>query len=245
MQPTTAPPVIRATLPGPLDPRWSRLPGLTTNGNDLTLTPDFWLQFADPTWLLCDWAGVRDNLLNATETSEQALEQTVLNYIRVHSRTTADPAEVLATAWDVYAYLFRDDLLPVPGLEDIGPAELRMLREAAILMSLNKVQATGEIANISPVWFFGVAIPMVFGLDDATGQMLDEVYHSTWFAENRRTESIRAHAALGGRLVHGCQSSPDMTGGVVAPYGTDIAAFHATLRAMRAGWITATRNLAP
>lgn len=56
-------------------------------------------------------------------------------------------------------------------------------------------------------------------LDDATGAMLDEVYHSTWFNEYRRVESIKAHAALGGRLVHGCQSVPNQSGGACVPYG--------------------------
>ena len=107
---------------------------------------------------MCDWADVRDELLPVTETGEQALEQAVLDYIRGHGRTTTDPAEVLATAWRVYAYLFRDDLLPVAGLEAIGPAELRMLREAATLMALNKVETDGHISNISPPWFFGEAV---------------------------------------------------------------------------------------
>ncbi|MEV8153393.1 hypothetical protein AB0R11_12375, partial [Streptomyces fradiae] len=30
--------------------------------------------------------------------------------------------------------------------------------------------------------------------------------HGGWFNEPRRIESIKAHAALGGRLLHGCQS---------------------------------------
>jgi hypothetical protein len=239
---TAAPPVIRATLPGPLDPRWSRLPGLRVDGCQVTLQPEYWLRFEDQSWLLCDWAGVRDDLLPVTETGEQALEQTVLNYIRVHSRTTTDPAEVLATAWHVYAHLFRDDLLPVAGLEAIGPAELSMLRQAATLMALNKVQEDGHIANVSPAWFFGHAIPLVFDLDEKLGQVIDEAYHGTWFNEPRRIESVKAHAALGGRLVHGCQSNPNLSGGVVAPYGTDISAFRDELAAMRADWISAIRK---
>lgn len=67
--------------------------------------------------------------------------------------------------------------------------------------------------------------------------MLDEVYHGGWFNEHRRIESIKAHAALGGRLVHGCQSVPDQSGGVVAPYGASMANFRDDLAAFKAGWI--------
>jgi len=56
------------------------------------------------------------------------LEQAALDFIRLHSRSTSDAAEVLAIGWQVYSYLFRDELLPVPGLDQIGPAELRILR---------------------------------------------------------------------------------------------------------------------
>jgi len=244
MSATTAPPIIQATLPGAIDLRWSRLPGLSVSGSQLTLEPAYWIKYEDPTWLVCDWDGVRDDLLPVEETGEQALEQIVLDYINAWGRTTTDPADVLTTAWHVYHHLFRDELLPVPGLEAIGPAELRMLREAAILMSLNKVQADGHIANISPPWFFGQALPLVFDLDEKTGQLIDEVYHGTWFFEGRRIESVKAHAALGGKLVHGCQSSPDMTGGVVAAFGTDMNVFYDELRAMRADWIAAACNLA-
>jgi hypothetical protein len=194
MSPTVAPPVIRAALPGSLDPRWSRLPGLEADGSTVTLGPGFWFRFENPSWLVCAWPGV------------------------------------------------RDDLLPVPGLEAIGPAELKMLREAATLMALNKVEADGHISNISPAWFFGVAVPLVFGLDERAGQVIDEAYHGTWFNESRRVESVKAHAALGGRLVHGCQSYGNLSGGVVAPYGTDISAFRAELGAMRAEWVSAVRE---
>lgn len=35
---------------------------------------------------------------------------------------------------------------------------------------------------------------------------------------------------------HGCQSSPNMSGGVVAPYGFDVARFTAELNAFKGGW---------
>jgi hypothetical protein len=242
MSPVTALPVIRATLPAPIDPRWSRLPGLEIDGSTVTLEPGYWLRFENPTWFVCDWPGVRDDLLPLTETGDLALEQIVLGYIRAHGRATTDPAEVLDTAWHVYAHLFRDELLPVAGLEAIGPDELKMLREAATLMALNKVETDGHISNIAPTWFFGTAIPIVFDLSDETGQLIDEVYHGTWFNEPRRIESVKAHSALGGRLVHGCQSQVNLSGGVVAAYGTDISAFRDELGTMRADWLSAVRK---
>jgi hypothetical protein len=246
MSPTTATPIIRATLPARFDPRWSRLPGLFIEGRSLVIEPgEYFQRYESPSWVICGWSGVCDELLPVTETADQALEQVTLDYIREHGRTTTDPAEVLATAWQVYGHLFRDELLPVPGLESIGRPELRMLREAATLMALNKVEDTGHISIIGAAWFFGAALPVVYDLDDEMGQVIDEAYHGTWFNESRRAESVLAHAALGGRLVHGCQSTPDMTGGVVAPYGADIARFRDEINAMKHGMIDAIRAARP
>lgn len=149
-------------------------------------------------------------------------------------------ASWLVCDWDTVRdhYLFRDELLPVPGLDQIGPAELRMLREAATLMALNKVEMDGTISNIGPCWFFPAATSVVFDLDDDAGAMLDEVYHSTWFNESRRIESVKAHAALGG-LVHGCQSVPNQSGGACVPYGASIEHFRDDLRQFRPQWLTA------
>jgi hypothetical protein len=164
--------------------------------------------------------------------------------LQAPSATFRPAARILATAWQVYGHIFRAELLPVPGLESIGPDELRMLREAATLMALNKVEDTGHISIIGAAWFFGAALPVVFDLSDEMGQVIDEAYHGTWFNESRRAESVLAHAALGGRLVHGCQSSPDMTGGVVAPYGAGIARFRDEINAMKHDMIGAIRAAA-
>ncbi len=233
------------TLPGQLDRRWSRLTGLEVEGSTLTISPEYWFRCEDPSWRVCAWPGVRDHLMPVSESPDLALEQVVLDYITLNSHVTTDPSEVLGIAWEVYAYLFREELLPVPGLEAIDAAKLRMLREAAVLMALNKVTDAGHIANIAPSWFFGAAVPLVFDLDDLTGELLDEVYHSTWFYEGRRVESVKAHAALGGRLVHGCQSAGNLSGGVVAPYGIDVAAFQAELSAMRPDWLARVRAPGP
>jgi hypothetical protein len=133
--------------------------------------------------------------------------------------------------------LFRDQHLAGLGLPQITAGHLRMLREAATLMALNKVELDGHISNVGPCWFFPAATSVVFDLDGEMGGLLDEVYHGGWFNEHRRIESIKAHAALGGRLVHGCQSVPDQSGGVVAPYGATMANFRDDLAAFKAGWI--------
>lgn len=78
-------------------------------------------------------------------------------------------------------------------------------------------------------------------VDVATGESASPTgpsrqYHGGFFTETRRIESIKAHAALGGRLVHGCQSSPNMSGGVVAPYGVDVDRFTTELNAFKGAW---------
>jgi hypothetical protein len=237
---TTA--LIAAELPSPFDPRWSRLPGVAVDDCTVIISPDdYFFRFNSSCWLVTDWEVVRDELFSATETAEEAIEQAALEFIRSHARVTADPAEVLRIAWQVYSYLFRDELLPVAGLERVGPAELRMLREAATFMALNKVRDNGAIANVGPCWFFPAAAGVVFDLDEEAGQQLDEVYHGTWFNETRRIESIKAHAALGGRLVHGCQSAPNQSGGAVVPYGASIDRFRRDLDAFRDDWLAAVR----
>lgn len=45
-----------------------------------------------------------------------------------------------------------------------------------------------------------------------------------------------------GYSIYGCQSSPNLSGGVVAPYGTNISAFRDELAAMREDWISAIRK---
>jgi len=240
MHTITAPQVISAVLPEPYDPRWARLPGIAIDGRRITIDPAaYFFRFSSASWLVCDWDTVRSELLDVQESSETALEQLALDFIRSHARSTGDAAEVLAVAWHVYSYLFRAELLPVLGLDQIGPAELRILREAATLMALNKVEADGTITSVGPCWFFPAATSVVFDLDDEHGRMLDEVYHSTWFNESRRIESVKAHAALGGRLVHGCQSVPNQSGGACVPYGASITRFRDDLGQFREQWLAA------
>lgn len=228
---------IVVTLPEPLTGDWGALDGVKVDGATLTIDPaSYFFRYENATWLVCDWSDVQADLLGEVETPEVALEQTVLDYVREHGQSTSDPAQVLAIAWEVYAYLFRDDQLSDPDLADVAPRDLRILREIGTVMALNRVELTGEISNVGPAWFFGDTARVVFGLTEAETLTLDELYHGGFFNEARRVASIKAHAALGGRLVHGCQSAPNQSGGVVAPYGCDVARFHAELAAFKAGW---------
>ncbi|MGH3585140.1 MAG: hypothetical protein ACRDQ0_02355 [Pseudonocardia sp.] len=146
-------------------------------------------------------------------------------------------------AWDVYAHVFREQHLTDPGLAGVTVAQLRMLREMGVVMALDRVELDGAISNVGPAWMFPATCRVVFDLDETEAEQVDELYHGTWFNEPRRVESVKAHAALGGRLVHGCQSRPNLSGGVVAPYGCDIATFKAELAAFRDEWVQ--RVLAP
>ncbi|MFJ7272904.1 hypothetical protein [Kitasatospora sp. NPDC098663] len=229
---------ITVELPEAFDPRWNRLPGITVDGKTITVDPEkYFFRFETSSWLVIDWQTVKDGLLNVDETEEAAVEQMALEFIKTHARSTSDAGQVLAIAHQVYAYLFRGEHLATLGLPRVTAEHLKMLREAATFMALNKVELDGHISNVGPCWFFPSATSVVFDLSEEDGQMLDEVYHGGWFNEHRRIEGIKAHTALGGRLVHGCQSVPDQSGGVVASYGTSMATFGTELAAFKKEWI--------
>ncbi|WP_344173179.1 hypothetical protein [Pilimelia columellifera] len=233
--------IIRVELPVAFTPTWNRINGVSVDGASLTIGPeDFFFDYRSPSWMICDWQRVHDELLPAKEGTDTALEQMALDYVRERGRSTTDAAEVLRAAHEVYAYLFRPEHLTDPELDYVTPRTLVQLRELATLMALNKVELNGDITNVSPVWMLGHAAQVVYDLTEAESQALDECYHSTWFNESRRRESVLAHAALGGRLVHGCQGSPNMSGGCVVPFGADIDAFRRNLAAMRTPWIEQT-----
>ncbi|MFD4480423.1 hypothetical protein ACFWPU_30510 [Streptomyces sp. NPDC058471] len=236
--PTTAQTMpFSVVLPEPFTPEWSRIDGITVNGTTITVDPArYFFRYENPTWLLVDWALVQSELLDAAETSKQAVEQCALEFVQAHAHTTDDPAKVLQVAYQVASYLFRDEHLDIPGL-DVTEQELKALREATTIMALNRVELDGHLSNVGPCWFFPVATSVVFGFDEAEGKRVDELYHGGWFNETRRRESVLAHAALGGRLVHGCQASADMAGGCVLAYGTDLGAFRTELNDVRHDWM--------
>lgn len=104
---------ITVELPEAFDPRWSRLPGIQVDGRRITIDPaEYFFRFESNTWLVADWELVKAQLLGADETTESAVEQLALDFIKQHSESTSDAARVLATAYKVYAYLFRDEHWP-------------------------------------------------------------------------------------------------------------------------------------
>ncbi|MDE3721789.1 hypothetical protein PWG71_10350 [Nocardiopsis sp. N85] len=224
-------------------PGWNRLPGITVDGTALHITPeDYFFRLNSTGWRIIDWEMVTAHMLPVQESTGTALEQQALEFIDSHARTTHDPAEVLAVAWQVYSYLFREEHLPTLDVPGITVEHLRILAEVSTLTALNKVDEDGNITIVGPAWFFGDTARVVYDLDEATVQALDEVFHGGLFNENRRIESIKAHTALGGRLVHGCQSTPSQKGGVVAPYGTPMDRFRDDLAGFRDEWIRAVRS---
>ena len=238
MTTTVAPETITVELPEAFDPRWNRLPGITVDGKRITIDPQtYFFRFENSSWLVIDWQTVESGLLHVDETEASAVEQLALDFVKAHGRPASDAGEVLAIAYQVYSYLFREEHLATLGLPQVTTDHLRMLREAATFMALNKVELDGHISNVGPCWFFPSATGVVFDLCEQDGQMLDEVYHGDWFNEHRRIEGIKAHTALGGRLVHGCQSVPNQSGGVVAAYGTSMANFAVELAGMKDEWI--------
>ncbi|MEV0975181.1 hypothetical protein [Microtetraspora glauca] len=225
-------------LPVAFDPRWNRIPGISVNGTVIEVESErYFFRFETSTWLLCDWRIVTDELLTAEETSQTVVEQLALDVVKEYGFSTSDAGLVLSTAWDVYDYLFRDEHLPALGLPQVTAGHLRMLREVAAFMALNKVELDGHISNIGPCWFLPAVTSVVFDLEEGEAGMLDEALHGTWFHEYRRIESIRAHTALGGRLVHGRQLVPGHSGGACVPYGASMETFRAELTGLRQEWL--------
>lgn len=224
-------------LPEAFTETWNRIDGITVTGHTISVNPgQYFFRYENPSWLLADWDLVRSELLDAAETSEQAIEQRALEFVQAHGKLTHDPAKVLKTAYEVAAYLFRDEYVDVGNL-DVTERELKALREATTIMALNRVEVDGHLSNVGPCWFFPVATSVVFDFTEDQGKKVDELYHGGWFNETRRRESVLAHAALGGRLVHGCQASADMMGGCVLAYGTDLDRFRTELGEMKTGWM--------
>ncbi|MFF0741556.1 hypothetical protein ACFYVL_14265 [Streptomyces sp. NPDC004111] len=234
---TTSSKPFSVDLPEEFTAQWGRIDGITVDGTTLTVDPDtYFFRYENPSWVLTDWNLVRTELLGTAETDEQAVEQRALEFVKAHGQVTHDPAKVLEVGYQVAAHLFRDEYLNVPGL-DVTERELKALREATTIMALNRVELDGHLSNVGPCWFFPVATSVVFGFTEEEGKRVDELYHGGWFNEVRRRESVLAHAALGGRLVHGCQASADMAGGCVLAYGTDLEGFRAGLESVRHTWM--------
>ncbi len=104
--------IITVELPDAFGPRWNRLPGIQVDGRRITIDPaEYFFRFESNTWLVADWELVKTQLLDVDETTESAVEQLALDFIKNHSESTSDAARVLATAYGVYSYLFREEHL--------------------------------------------------------------------------------------------------------------------------------------
>lgn len=233
--------LVRANIP--LSDGWNEIDGFTVSNGVVEIDPEqYFFRYESPEWVVCDWEAVQRDLLPVKESRVQTLEQTVLEYVREHGRPTARLQELLETAWRVNSFIFRDEYAAEPDLSHLNPAYFGILREMGTVMAMNRVLENGHIANVGPAWFFGIAAERVFGLSGEEGQELDDLYHGTFFNETRRVEALKANAALGGRLVHGCHSSPNMSGGCIVPFGADLDLFINDLREFRGEWIDRIRN---
>ena len=238
----TAP--IQVELPEEFHNGWNRIDGIAVNGKLITIYPDaYFFQYENPSWVVCDWPQVKTGLLDTRETATETIEQQALHFVQSYGRTTSDAAAVLEIAWEVNAWIFRDEITAEPGMAELGvrPVHARMLREVSTFMALNRVEMSGRISNVGPAWMAPVVAEVVYGLSEGEAGMLDELYHGTWFNEARRVEAVKANAALGGRLVHGCQSQVDMRGGAIVPFGADIAEFRRQLSNFGDDWIARVR----
>lgn len=234
---------IEADLQVPLSSAWNKIPGILVHGTHVAVDPEkYFFRYESPSWLLCDWNRVKAELLDAEEDPELTYEQRSLLFIRANGAPSSDGGQVLQTAEKVYSYIFRDEQLEDPGLAQVTPRHLQILREMGTLMALNRVELTGHASTVGPAWFFPVCSQAVFDLSRAEAEQVDELYHGTFFNESRRIESVKAHAALGGRLVHGCQSKPDMAGGCIVSYGTSISRFRDELQSFKHGWMDRIRQ---
>jgi len=219
----------------PFHEGWNKIPGLTVSDDVLTIDRDqYFIRFEDESWSYIPWAAARQGWSEIEETSEKALEQSALEFIARNRITTRDPAVILRNAEAAYSFLYDPQRLAAyDDLRDVSADDFRILRECSILCALNKVARNGRITVIGPAWYFAQCARTVFELDRDAEVRVDELFHGGFFNGARLSEQVRAHVALGGKLVHGCQGSGNGSGGCVVQYGTDVQALQSELVALR------------
>jgi len=230
-----SPSVITFTPKRSFHSGWGRIAGIELIGPAIRITPEqYFERYEDPSWNYVPWETVEANWSKLSETPERAIEQACLEFIREHAHQTSDPAVILENAEKVYSFVFNESILnEIQDLDHVTPNDLRVLRESSILCALNKVNLSGRITNIGPAWYFAQCARTVFGLSSADEKRVDELFHGGFFNGLRLREQTRAHVALGGKLVHGCQSSGNGSGGCVVSYGTDTAVMQSELLNLR------------
>jgi hypothetical protein len=208
----------------PFHAGWNSIAGLCVDQGALTIDADtYFIRREEATWTYVPWELVQASWYDIRETIDTALEQTALRFIADNRRVTSDAAVVLQNAEQVYSYLFnKERLTAYDDLSDVSEDDLRILRESSILCSLNKVALNGRITVIGPAWYFAQCARKVFNIDHAAEMRVDELFHGGFFNGARLLDQVRAHVALGGKLVHGCQGTGNGSGGCVVAYGTDV-----------------------
>jgi hypothetical protein len=232
---SNVPPMVQFSPEMPFHEGWNKVNGLSTlNGNLAINTEQYFERLEDPSWTFVPWDKVMEAWDSLEESNTSALEQTCLNFISQNSEVTFDPAVALGNAERVYSFLFNEERIRKhEDLHRVTPEMLRVLRESSILCALNKVNASGHICNIGPAWYFAQCSELVYSLSASEASQVDELFHGEFFNGPRLRDQVRAHVALGGKLVHGCHGSGHGSGGCVVSYGTDINQMQNELLALR------------
>ena len=232
---TKSPSVISFTPKRSFHAGWGKIPGIELIGPEIQIAPEqYFERYEDPSWNYVPWETVQAHWSELSETPDRAIEQACLEFIRKHAQQSSDAAIILGNAEKVYSFVYNESILKeIQDLDHVTANDLRVLRESSILCALNKVNLSGRITNIGPAWYFAQCARMVFGLSAADEQRVDELFHGGFFNGLRLREQTRAHVALGGKLVHGCQSSGNGAGGCVVSYGTDTSVMQSELLNLR------------
>lgn len=226
-----------------IDNRWNCIPGISVSDNKVEIEIEkYFFRYEEPQWRMIEWDRVQSNWNNLDETQDCSLEQKCLTFVKEESLVTDKADKILENAELAYSFLFNPSRVDLSGLPNVKDYHLNIIKEASILMALNRVDQDGRARNVGSAWFLPTCTQKVFNLSDKEAEFVDELYHGTFFTEARRVDSVKAHTALGGRLVHGCQGAPNLSGGCVVEYGTSINNFHADLKSFRDQWVNVIQN---
>lgn len=227
-------PIVKVRTASAFHHGWNRIPGIRVDGVELEISPEYFIRREDAFWEYVPWEIVQAHWDEIGESKDFALEQSALAFIKRHKISTNRLDAVLENAEKVYSFLF--DGLRIAEHEDlrtVSDADLRVLRESSTLCALNRVNAAGRITTIGPAWYFAQCARIVYGLDAAAEARVDELFHGGFFNGPRLRDQVRAHTALAGKLVHGCQGSGHGSGGCVVAYGTDLDVMQSELLVLR------------
>jgi hypothetical protein len=227
-------PIVKVRTASAFHHGWNRIPGIRVDGDDLEITLEYFIRREDVLWDYVPWEVVQAYWGEIGESEDFALEQSALAFIRRHKISTDRLETVLENAEKVYSFLFDSTRLAAhEDLRSVSDADLRVLRESSTLCAINRVNTAGRITTIGPAWYFAQCARVVYGLDAAAEARVDELFHGGFFNGPRLRDQVRAHTALAGKLVHGCQGSGHGSGGCVVAYGTDLDVMQSELLALR------------